>query len=178
MSRSCIATLVLVAFGSVPLGCGGAKSHGSRAATTVRTQAAQQQLRSTAPSQSVAKSVALTREQLIERADPICARVNARLKATSVTTFQEYAVKLPQLATAEQTEAAQLSQLKPPLSMREAWNRIVDSLREVAADTDKVAGYADARNTKSMRAVIERGNTSRERVTKTAARYGFKECSS
>lgn len=177
MSHRWLAVLTLMVLTLGTAGCGGFKSSQRSASTPSASTKRTRVPTSAAQNQSPPYTTMLTQRQLIARADPICARMNAKLKSTVVSTLQDYATKLPPLAAAQQAEAAQLAKLTPPASMTRDWSRIVHSLSAVASNMVKVARYADARNTRRFRTTVEQSTETRQRLIKTAARYGFKDCS-
>jgi hypothetical protein len=119
----------------------------------------------------------LTRAQLISQADAICKRVNAKLKASKISSKQDIARVVPQLAAYEQQALADLGKLVPPASMANDWKTIVAGAQTLADNTAKLGEYAKENKLKAARGLITTSEKVQRQVQATAKRDGFKECS-
>jgi hypothetical protein len=118
----------------------------------------------------------LTRSQLIAKADPICARVNAKFKTITDNTQAELADVAPGIAAAEQQAATELANLTPPSSMAKNWTVIVNDFQIVAADVRKLSEDAKANNVKGETPSIASLTTAQHERAVAAGHSGFKDC--
>lgn len=166
MSSTRIVALTLTAAALAASGCGGSKPSSNAASTQTSAQA---------PTSS-SSTPSLTRDALIKKADAICARVNAKRSAITVSTLKDYATKLPALAAVEQAADAALSKLVPPTAMAGDWAQIVSASQTVTSDTAKIATDTAANNANAMRAAWSSANQAQHRLSALAMRDGFKVC--
>jgi hypothetical protein len=154
MSRRHLAALALVATTLAASGCGG----------------------------SAGSSGSLTRSELIARGDAICRRINAKLRATTVTSARDYARLAPPLAAYEQAAVAEMRKLTPPASMANGWNQVVSGAQMLADGTAKLGQYAQRSNpfqahqTPSVHAAFVATAEGMRQMVAAAQREGFNDC--
>jgi uncharacterized protein YqiB (DUF1249 family) len=117
----------------------------------------------------------LTSAQLIEKADAICQKANARHdKFKTSTNPIPY---LPAMSANARREFAELSKLVAPSSMEEDWSTIVNGGETFAADLNEMAQDVKAGNTAAMRRVVPLAKEAQESVLSTAKNDNFAQCS-
>jgi hypothetical protein len=121
-------------------------------------------------------SKSLSRAELIAKADPICARVNARLNSTEIDDQQEIGQLIPPLAVFERMAVAELTELNPPTNLTNDWKQIVVGMRTQAEDMAKYGEYAKSKNMKMANDVLTAGQRTLEQSTATAKHDGFNDC--
>ena len=132
---------------------------------------------------STGSSAALTRSELIARGDAICRRINAKIRATKVSTAQDYARVAPPLAAYEQTAVIEMRKLTPPASIANGWRQIVSGAQMLANGTTKLGEYAQTSNpfevahqTPSVHAAFAATTEGPKQMVTAAQRGGFKDC--
>lgn len=119
----------------------------------------------------------LTRSALITRADAICRRANDELHGFyKVRTWAEIPAAAAQFAKSEGQLSRELSHLKPPSSMANDWNVIVTSYRNLGEVILHAGQRAKTNPTPNVSLSSELFRIQHFRAM-TAARYGFKYCS-
>jgi hypothetical protein len=127
-------------------------------------------------SESSGSSKTLTREDLIAKANAICARVNARRASTHYGALPEVARVAPQLAAYEQTAATELSKLAPPTSMANDWQQIVSSAQALAGYTFRIGDYARSKKVAAAQPLFGLIQHSHRQLVLTATADGLTEC--
>jgi hypothetical protein len=156
-----LATTVLVASG-----CGGS----SKSTSSVTTAASS----ASAPAES---ANALTREELIAKADAICKRVNEKRVVSVAHTTQALSAVPLALAESEQSANAEMRKLTPPASMATAWNQFLAESQTLAEDTAKLGEYARVhKELLSARQLIAAGQAAQAQALRIAKANGFHEC--
>lgn len=120
----------------------------------------------------------LTPAQLTARADAICKRVTAKLKAagSSVNTPEELKHRIESLSTFEQDALGELSALVPPESLEADWKRFVAGAQTLAEDTAKLSTYLNAKATAQVKAVIASTDATQRQMIAIAKRDGWTAC--
>jgi hypothetical protein len=170
MLHTQLAALALTAATLAASGCGGSSK------TESTTSAASATTPATTASTKTASGTALTRAELIAKAEPICARANAELSSTTVRSGSEFARALPQAAAYERAEATELSKLAPPGTMAVDWEQIVAGIRAFAEDTAKVGEYIQSKNPTAATTLYAAAKKDHEHVAAIFKGDGFKEC--
>jgi len=180
MLHTQLAALALAATTLAASGCGGSSKTTS---TTTAANTSAPATTAAAPTTSTAsvenKSTSgkpLTQAELIAKADAICARVNAKRSTIAISTAQQYATLVPQLASYEQAAVAELAALVPPASMANDWNLIVAGSRQLADNTTKLGEDAKAEDFSSLHTLVASNEKTQAQLTATAKRAGFKDC--
>lgn len=126
---------------------------------------------------SSAKS--LTSAELIQKADAVCKRVNARLTLANgeVKSRQDIGRLAPQLAAFQQSAVAELKKLTPPASLANDWKQIVAGAQTLAVNTAKLGEYARSNNMSGARQLVSSSKSVQQQMLATAKRDGFKDCS-
>lgn len=122
------------------------------------------------------KTTTLTHAELIAKADPICARVNAKRASSTIRSREDYARLVPPLAAYEQTAVAELGKLIPPASMASDWKQVVAGAQTLANNTAKLGEYAKANNLAASRTLFSTDAKAQEQMLAAAKRIGFKDC--
>jgi hypothetical protein len=161
MSRTRIFTLALISVLLVVSGCGGSKQSSSQVATTI---------------QEASRPGALTRAELVTKANSICRRLSARLASTKVTSQEEFARVAPKLSDYEHLAYAELERLVPPASLAHDWQQIVAAGQTLAADTARLGAYAKVNDKISTKKVFLEIQTSHQLLVAFARADGFKDC--
>lgn len=110
MSQRSLAALGLAATVLATAGCGGSGQSGGAASTA-----------------------ALTRSELLTKAEAICKRVGAERAATlsHLVSYRDYGALVPRMARYETAAAAELAKLQPPASLAADWAQIVAADRSL-----------------------------------------------
>jgi hypothetical protein len=116
----------------------------------------------------------LTRQQLLAKADAICARLVAQ-----VTPIHESDVSraAPRIVAYERAALSDLNKLTAPSSLAYDWNQILETQQEVSNETIKLAQLTEEKNTGAARIVLTNLGKLQHEMLTIAARDGFKECS-
>jgi hypothetical protein len=152
-----LAAIALTATALAVSGCGGSSGSTTSSATST-------------------SSKPLTREELINQVDTICAHVNARRASTHYTTPQTVVSLAPQLASYEQAAAAELTKLIPPPSMASVLQLIATNTRALATDTVKLGEYAKSQDTAAANALYSSMQASHQQIVSAARENDFTEC--
>ncbi len=166
MSRTRLIALALVATALTVAGCGGSTK------TVGATQAS-----SVGSTQSSSPSGALTRSELIAKADPICRRVNAEISAKVYRTAASIGQLAPELASFEQAATTELRSLTPPASLAQDWHQIVADNQTRAEDTAKLGEYIRAKKQAAANSLLISTGPIQRQMLAIAARDGFNDCS-
>jgi hypothetical protein len=142
---------------------------------STKTQTAQTQSANAQPTQTQSAK-ALTRSELITKADAICYHANS--KRDSVKTRNEFVSYVTGMASIEKAAGAELGGLVPPASMSSDWGRIVTGTEELANILTRLAEYARSHKGEPPQGSLYASATvTQERVLSTAKRDGFRDCS-
>jgi hypothetical protein len=120
---------------------------------------------------------ALTRAELIARADTICKGANTKRAAMpSINTRRDYAVILPRVATVYEAAIAELARLEPPLSIAADWKRILVDDRKLIGYLRTFGQHATSYDAKTTRAFVHTADGLRLSMATTAHGDGFADC--
>jgi len=150
-------------------GCGNSTKTVSSTAKPEKTQIQSKPARAT---------TALTRRDLVVRANAICKHLHARLAATNTTVgkVQELWRITPQIAVYERAALAELIQLTPPSALTDDWQQVVNDARLIADNMVKLGEYAQANKLKQVNSLLTANQKTERRVAATSKRDGFKQC--
>jgi hypothetical protein len=122
-------------------------------------------------------SPALTRSQLIAKADPICAGVNHELTIVNAVTKRQSLRRVAvEVGIYDQRAFAQLKKLKPPAAMTSDWNVILTSIHTLGKDIPELGEIASAKNPKLNAKILGEFNTAQSDRATAAAHSGFDNC--
>lgn len=172
MSIVALAASVLALIGA---GCGeGGKS--SSAVTRSNQTTASIGTQSSA-TQSSEPAKALTKAELVAKADAICYGINAKRSAIRISKLQDYALLVIPFGAYERTAVVELNKLVPPPSLAAAWNEILAGARTQAQATAEISEYIKQHKsldgTQSIAAALTRAT---HEMTTAAKREGFADC--
>jgi hypothetical protein len=176
MSHMRLGALALAAAALAGSGCGeSSKSATETTATTASTAKAASSIPTTA-TVKLAKGKPLTRASWIAKGDAICAPVDRKLQAASSRSRSEYTSLLPRVALYLRIEAAKLSKLTPPASMRTDAEQLVSGIQLLSEYLSRAgmsfrAGYAGSGNQLFRTAL-----TVQRQPFAIARRDGFTKC--
>lgn len=125
---------------------------------------------------SSASSTALTKAQLIAKADAICARFWREYHAHGTTDAKELTTKIHLIAGYELKEAKELRKLTPPAGMAFDWKRILAGHQAMANDSVMAERYFKRGVLQAMQRLVNKAAHVQETVLLTARRNGFKDC--
>jgi hypothetical protein len=177
MLHARLATVALATAATAVAGCGGSSKNAQTGSVT--SQAASKSITTHGESSSNAKSASgksLTRAQLVARGNEICARVNAKRAATSITTHSQLLTLVPRLAAFEESAALEMGKLLPPASMAADWRQIVSTAELIAADTANLGLALRKTDLAKATASFNADASTRRAALALAERDGFKEC--
>jgi hypothetical protein len=157
-------TIVLVASG-----CGGSAESASKSTHTTES--------ANLAKNSTNSGTALTKTELITKADRICQRVNAQVAPFHGSTPQYFGRVAPQIAGYEQTAIGSLSKLIPPTSMESDWKQMLQDQQTITQHTLKFGQYAKVNDSSGMRAELSILKGAQRDLLVTAKRNGFQVCS-
>lgn len=123
-----------------------------------------------------ASSKALTRAELVAKADAICGRLHRIHASMSIKTRQDVGVVLPRVASYEQAAIGELEKLTPSESMAADWKQILAADRRLANYTRMYAQSVAADNSRAARALLSSAVNVQKTMAAAAQRDGFKEC--
>jgi hypothetical protein len=174
MLHTYLAALVLAAATLIASGCGSSKTASTpTAATATATTSA-----TTSTTNAAASNKPLTRAEFIARGDAICEHLNQRLASLTARTQSAFLKALPQAATYEQAEYAELSKLTPPQALAKDWSEFLAATKEWSIDSAKLGEAArTAAGLAGAHALGLETKATHERLAHIAKRDGFKECS-
>jgi hypothetical protein len=120
----------------------------------------------------------LSHEQLVERADAVCARYDAAVKKLrtprtliDVERYTRRVIPIYRRALAE------LAALVPPKDDLPTFRALLRADRKIAADLEALAAAAAARQIPHVRAVVRMATAHNRRGNRLARRLGLKVCS-
>jgi hypothetical protein len=129
-------------------------------------------------SSSGSSDTALSRGELIAKADAICSHLKVQRKALlGQATRAQFASRLGQAGNYAQTAATELSRLKPPTTLAADWKQIVENEKQLAADTVTLSGYLTTHNPRGARLTLASAGTLEQTTSGIAIRDGFGSCS-
>jgi hypothetical protein len=173
MSRpSVVVVFALFSIVVALVGCGQSSSSKTRSPGITSTTAAASTTNTSAPS----PSGALTRAELIAKADAICAGANARFGSLKVTSTAELGHALAQEGAFNRVQAVELSKLIPPASMSSDWKLIVDGVRRLGSYATKLSTYTLTNNSTAGPPLLLASSRDRNHILAIAKRDGFREC--
>ncbi|HEX5309688.1 MAG TPA: hypothetical protein VFW38_11475 [Solirubrobacteraceae bacterium] len=135
------------------------------------------------PGEAAASTVSrkLTGESAAEaksRAERICLRLRERRNSNRAESTQEAAEVAAELAKFEQKIAAELGNLRSPVSSESNWAQIVTGAQALAADTAKISEYvkSDELSSSAAKAILVSRKGTETRILTLARHDGFREC--
>lgn len=155
--------LVLLSVGLLIAGCGG----GSSTTSTVQGDAAG------------AKSSAVSGESgFIVRADGVCGRINAEIKAIKAKSASAAEVKriIPLTLSLERNGLAALEKLEPPASLAPAWRRMLGYRQMLARQLAQLLELARKNDGTSLSPLSAAKKRAHDALAQVAAANGFKAC--
>ena len=160
MSRIPIVVTALAATALTAAGCGGSSASAPSSASS-----------------PVSPKQALTRTQLIEQVNMICAHLNARRSSTQFTNPQASARFAHGLSVYERSAAAELTRLVSPPALASVVSQIASSTEDLARDTSKLGEYAKSGSSTPAADKLFRSMQASHHVIFVIARdHGFVEC--
>jgi hypothetical protein len=161
--------LALLATGLAATGCGGTGATGSSTSGRETTGGTSQSRRPTA---------ALTKSQLIEKADTICQRMNAEFAAHEPRSdsIAESARIVPHRVLIEQRVLAELGRLAPPSAIAPDLHRIIAFRKTLALELAELAQVAERRDTARFHKLATSKARVHSELLAAAKGTGFKEC--
>jgi hypothetical protein len=123
-------------------------------------------------------SVALTKSQLIQKADMICERMNAEFAAHEPhsQSIVESARIVPHRVLVEQRVLTELGQLAPPSGIAHDLQRVIAFRRTLARELAELAQVAKRRDTAQFHKLAASKARVHSELLAAANRAGFKDC--
>jgi hypothetical protein len=122
-------------------------------------------------------SKALTSDELVAKADAICKRAQAeRASLPTIKTRQDYGTVLSRAGAQQQAAVAELEKLKPPASLAEDWQQIVEVDRTLAGYTIVYGQDIAASNPRAARALLGTATSLQRSIATAAKRDGLNAC--
>jgi hypothetical protein len=120
----------------------------------------------------------LSQAQLVAHADPICKRLNLRLRAAKdePKSKQDLARIAKRRATVENHALNELTQIVADRSIAAEWQQILANRRVLTEDLAQIATFAQANNTPDQNVAVNSAISSQRQMAATAKRMGFKDC--
>jgi hypothetical protein len=172
------ATLALAGTALAASGCGGSAKPSSQttSATNVASSSQTTAAATTTQSQPSSPTPPLTTVQLIAKADPICARVNAERVSNIIRSKQDYIRVSSEVSSYQQRAIAELVRLIPPASLASTWNTILDGYRTFASDMATISHDVATNQTSTANDVLAASGKIQRQTAAVARRAGFKDC--
>jgi hypothetical protein len=119
---------------------------------------------------------ALSRSELIAKANVICKRLNGERKSINIKTRQDYIRVLKKFARDEQIAFTELGKLTPPTSLARDWKQLVAGVQTVSKDMTQLVGYMTTYNNRSARILNRSANAVLQTMHAISERDGLTEC--
>jgi hypothetical protein len=173
-----LAAVVLVATSLAASGCGGSSKTTSTTSTGATGAAEQTTTATTTATQTQQANAgpALTRAELIAKADVICARVNAVRASNVITSGQSLAQAVSKLSSSEQQALEEMSKLTPPAALESTWNLMLTGYKTMAANVQKIKQDISEGNSRQDTPLLVSGTKTLRQITADAKSAGFKDC--
>jgi hypothetical protein len=174
--RRALVLLFLAVLALSIAGCGGGSSTAAPAGSSASgSGTAAANVRRT-PSSS---DPALSKSQLVARADTICKRLNAEIVAreTPGASVQEVIRVVPGNASLEQEALKQLAKLSAPASLSRDWQQILAGRRTLATQLLALVQDAKHDDVRAMQALSAQKKRVHGTLRAVATRDGFRDCS-
>lgn len=177
MSPTRLAALALAATTLAASGCGGSSKTTSTSTAAATTAPSSTGSTSTTTAATTAQhGKALTKAQLIAKADAVCKRIEVRLHAQGAKTVSDVVRLAPQLAAYHQARAAELDRVTPPASLEADWKQIVAAMHTAAEDTVKFGEYTKANNAAGTQELQAAAIRLHQQTLAIAMRDGITKC--
>jgi hypothetical protein len=167
MQERHIIAAALAAAALTAVGCGGSSKSSSQTLSAAATSVTQTQ---------VSAGPRLTATELIAKADPICARVNAIRASNKIRSRQDFTRVVTELASEEQHAVEGLNKLVPPTSLAGAWSRMLNGYRAIASNLAQVSRDAAANNFPAANSLVVVTTALHRQTAAIARSAGFKDC--
>jgi hypothetical protein len=118
----------------------------------------------------------LTRAELTAKANAICKTVTTRFASKNISTKQELAKVIPELASFEQNALAELSKLIPPAELAGDWKKFVTGAETLAENTSKLGEDAKSKGLKGAGGLIAQSEAIQQKMREIAKRDGILGC--
>jgi predicted lipid-binding transport protein (Tim44 family) len=176
-----LAALGLVTTALVAAGCGSSSktssTQKSAANSAVSTPAVSTPASPPTTKAKLATGKALTKAQLIAKADAICARSNAKTSAIPARSVQDLPRVLPQVAIYNRAEAAELAKLVPPSSLTHDWSQMINDLELHSHYSEEVVQLMKSSKPEAAGQPFHQSTVVLEDLLTRARHDGFKRCS-
>lgn len=115
---------------------------------------------------------------MVDRAETICARLNARLATTSPARLddQEIARAAGPNAALERAALAELERLTPSVSLAPDWRQMLGYRRTLAGELVELGRDARSKDSRGIQAVAKAKELTHRELFELATRDGFKHC--
>lgn len=132
----------------------------------------------------------LSKAELIERADAVCAEYTTRFDAVAVPEGDPTAPDAPQellrqaaqagpaIASIERDQVRELRALEPPEDFEARWDTVLDDLTARAAGLDEVGQAAERGDRKTLARSFAAADQAGTRANRAVQSYGFRTCGS
>jgi hypothetical protein len=173
--------LVALALAATTLAASGCGSSKATSTTTSTAAAASSTSTASTPTTEQATTTsepggALTREELIAKANVICAHANVQLAPISVLVPSDIVRVTPLVAAYNRAAATELGKLMPPASLASDWHLIVANVNKVADNLDIMARHAPKNKLATATPAYRSAAKAQEQVGVITKRDGIKEC--
>jgi hypothetical protein len=154
-------------------GCGGGSPH-TASTPTIAASTPEETITASNP-----VGPALSRSQLIARADAICERRNSAIDAVKLHGTSPEAITrfASQSAALEQSALLDLSRLYPPASMSAQWQQTLAYSRTLLQGVLTLGHYAQHHDTRVIPALSRSVQSVKRQLLAAATRDGFRYCS-
>lgn len=121
-------------------------------------------------------STALTRSELIAKADAICKDLNAEREGAKAVAESKLGPTILLLGKHEQAAVTRLRKLRAPGSLSSDWQSILAADQTLAQYTLNYGSYIASHNIVAARIQIRTAGEVQNRMKQTASEDGFKDC--
>jgi hypothetical protein len=175
MQKRNLTALALAATVLAASGCGESSKSSSQTATTAQVRSSAQTTPAT-QTQPPSATPPLTTAELIAKADPICALLDARRSANKVRTKQDYIRIFREMSPYEQQTISQLSALTPPTSLASTWSRVIAGYKTINANLTKAGEALTNGQEAAAASLLNKSIKLDEQTAALAKQHGFKDC--
>ncbi len=174
MSTRYVVASALATASLIVAGCGGSsKSSGQ---TSAETQTGSTTAQTTTGAQTQSAGASLTRTQFINKADLICARLNAIRAANKINSTQAFIQSVYAISMDERHALREMALIAPPAAMTSAWNQMIDGYKSLARTIDKIKQGIAKHEYRHINSLLIVSVKDQREVAAVAKSAGFEDC--
>ena len=163
----------LLASALIALGCGSSKSSTQTSATQAGSTVAQTTGTQTQPTGTGAP---LTRTVFINKADLICAHVNAVRASNKINSEKSFIRAVNSMSTEEQKALHEMAQIAPPAAIASAWNHMISDYKSLATVINEIKRSISEKNYHKISSLLVLSLRDQRKVAVVAKGAGFHDC--